>query len=63
MNNPTYKHHFRFYGQKNGLRIDFGAISFLKVNDISKKKEIFDFEILHKKSTFCGASFKICVFS
>ena len=49
MNNPTYKHHFRFYGQKNGLRIDFGAISFLKVNDISKKKEIFDFEILHKK--------------
>ena len=51
MNNPTYKHHFRFYGQKNGLKIDFGAISFLKVNDISKKKEIFDFEILHKKET------------
>lgn len=24
MNNPTYKHHFRFYGQKNGLKIDFG---------------------------------------
>ena len=62
MNNPTYKHHFRFYGQKNGLKIDFGAILFLKVNDISKKKKFSILTFCIKKAPFAVLFLRLCFF-